>query len=1341
MLNSTPGSPRPNVAREGLNHYIEELSREWDLNIAPHREGDSPRKRKDRAIATDEEDAERCISKISHLWYKDRSRLARARSEFEREAVEMQTGWMHKSRVDHDLLPNSSSPATSLSLSRRLELLRCLHRHVLHNSKEVSQESMAQRSFSSSMSLGDADTMPGPDQPIIGLDDVPGNSRGAELQVTDFRGLGHSKRRSNGGNIFDGAFKKPRLPSSDNYSTHEAVNAADHVPTRTHELPRSRHDARQSSPSPFRVAPVASSSNLVRALSDQEELSVQSIDTPNVSFTSHTSSVFSRRSNDDSTASIYSIQTTALDNSFDDSKTGEHHPSSHTHYGSDMSDEDYFDAVLTQPLSQCDIEEQDESSEESPISDPDGARGKLIALRLEDTFPELPASLIRLSLPVRYEITRVFLHAGVSLHDLKIPVGLDLHDYSALWTFLKQHPSLLNKNFPEKSSRDAWDASMNRFTCGSRGVVMSGNLHFRKASEGPVFHFQLQPLKTDITHRLSRRFGNDRFFEITIPGLSPRNLSAAGSLGREAVVKWIVHRVHKILSLEWKTFYVKPDKVRKAGKDYLSKESLDSTASHRLYLFAIDGVGFQATETIPRKDENPRAHTAMPVKAMLNWLIPLQRNQEQPFLKLFSRVRLGLSKTYATVVLSPSEIVYRPQDLKSRDGETMNDGCGEISLRTALKIVDILGLSHVPSGFQARIGGAKGFWVVNYDRKTDTDWIDIYPSQTKWVAHPFVYSDEDTDHRTFEVVQWASPLRSANLNLQFLPLIEDRGESQGNMRNNIAHLLKSRLTHEISKQRSAMDSPYLFRVWARDNNTGIQDRIKYGHVPFEAGLPVSREERLGMLSDAGFDPKKLQYLRDQARQAYSSKCQALKEKLNITIGRSTYAYMVVDFRGILEPDEVHLGFSSRFTDEVSGFNETFLHDMKVLVARSPAHYTSDIQKVKAVFKLELRSLKDVIVFSSKGDFPLAKKLSGGDYDGDIAWICWEPSLVDNFQNDDIPVCPDLVKLGHLEKDCTTYEDLVVESADPTALLLERSLDFNLQEAFLGICTGYKERVCYARNNVRNDDAVFLSTLLSLLVDQAKQGYTFTKASWDTIKKEVIKFEGPQPAYKGNTFHGRPYHIIDYLKFVVAHDTVEKTLTEFHQSLPDADTWDEDVVKLSQRAKEQAKKNSEWAHIMTRLQADIEDVRRTWNVKLRGRDLEGDERKGRMSMALNIVYSQWISIMPSEDTLVTRSLLLPFASDSELSPWALLKASVCFHDYHASQFVWRMAGKQLCHLKAMACGKSGTRTITEEMYAMLRPDATFVKLILSEEHEPQFHEARAESELRSDQWEADASRDD
>ena len=72
---------------------------------------------------------------------------------------------------------------------------------------------------------------------------------------------------------------------------------------------------------------------------------------------------------------------------------------------------------------------------------------------------------------------------------------------------------------------------------------------------------------------------------------------------------------------------------------------------------------------------------------------------------------------------------------------------------------------------------------------------------------------------------------------------------------------------------------------------------------------------------------------------------ALLDRGSIPVGRSASAFILADPYGVLEEDECYLCFSSTFTDETSGFSGVMLHDIDVLVTRSPAHTPSDVQKV------------------------------------------------------------------------------------------------------------------------------------------------------------------------------------------------------------------------------------------------------------------------------------------------------------------------------------------------------------------------------------------------------------
>lgn len=339
----------------------------------------------------------------------------------------------------------------------------------------------------------------------------------------------------------------------------------------------------------------------------------------------------------------------------------------------------------------------------------------------------------------------------------------------------------------------------------------------------------------------------------------------------------------------------------------------------------------------------------------------------------------------------------------------MNDGAGRISPSLMRKIRDVLGLPTIPSAVQGRLGSAKGMWLVDVKDQSNEDWIETYPTQRKWQCD---MSDEA--HRTLEVRSWSTELNSASLNIQFLPILEDRARDPLRMRATFFRNMTNQSEEELQDLKRALQHPELFRKWIREGSQPSFQQLTSRSVPFLGGLPENYEDIMSFLVDGGFEPMRLKFLQELVFQKQKMKGDAMKEELKIKIAKSTYAYILVDFWGVLEEDEVHLCFSSKFNDGTEELSD--LDGRDILVARSPAHLPSDIQKVRAVFKPELRHLRDVIIFSSKGDMPLAAQLSGGDYDGDKSWICWDPDIVNNFHNHSLPPKPDFSP--YLAKDFT-----------------------------------------------------------------------------------------------------------------------------------------------------------------------------------------------------------------------------------------------------------------------------------------------------------------------------------
>lgn len=530
----------------------------------------------------------------------------------------------------------------------------------------------------------------------------------------------------------------------------------------------------------------------------------------------------------------------------------------------------------------------------------------------------------------------------------------------------------------------------------------------------------------------------------------------------------------------------------------------------------------------------------------------------------------------------------------------------------------------------------------------------------------------------------------------------------------IGGLLKRSLEEAIAEQRNAMENPLLFRLWAQEN-TG--SRHREGPVPYVGSLPQRSDDQINALLDAGFEPKRLKFLSDLSLTAQRDKCEEIKKRMNIRINCSTYAFMVVDFLGVLEENEIHLGFSSSFKDEQTGFSETFLHGMDVLVARSPAHYPSDIQRVKAVFKLELGSLKDVVIFSKKGRTALAAKLSGGDYDGDKAWVCWHQDIVTNFENAAVPPSPDLVEEGFLSKQTKTYRDLCQQHGDQaSSRFFEQSLLFNMQPAFVGRCTNFKENYCYREGSIRSEAAIRLSTLLSDLVDQSKQGIEFSSADWTRFSRLLLgsKPSPPKPAYKFDTYNGaKPFkHITDYLKFDVLLPVVEKALRDLHKPIDGTKPpvhWDPDLAKLASVWVEIKDKHPEVAPILRQLDTDLEGLYQQWRVQVPDTSFQSKV------VRLN---STFLSIQPLEPAGILVEAIRRGGLPGEFSVWSLLKASTLFKKfYKKGPFVWWVAGRQLCMLKScMQTNEAHMQVsadhlpmvVCPEIYVALRADGKYIR---------------------------------
>lgn len=159
-----------------------------------------------------------------------------------------------------------------------------------------------------------------------------------------------------------------------------------------------------------------------------------------------------------------------------------------------------------------------------------------------------------------------------------------------------------------------------------------------------------------------------------------------------------------------------------------------------------------------------------------------------------------------------------------------------------------------------------------------------------------------------------------------------------------------------------------------------------------------------MVVDAGFDPRISAYACNHLHRHVDQQTLGLTRDFRIPISQSMSAFIVPDSLGVLGPDEIYVAFSGEGPiDPVTGCPLSHLAG-PVLAFRSPCKLPTDVQRYTAVYRPELRHLKDCIVMSASAtqcrQSP-ASFLAGGDYDGDTATIIFDQTLVQPFvQADD-----------------------------------------------------------------------------------------------------------------------------------------------------------------------------------------------------------------------------------------------------------------------------------------------------------------------------------------------------
>ncbi|KAL2866274.1 RNA dependent RNA polymerase [Aspergillus lucknowensis] len=959
----------------------------------------------------------------------------------------------------------------------------------------------------------------------------------------------------------------------------------------------------------------------------------------------------------------------------------------------------YDDSVVAHMLSEEATLSREFTSNGGSFEEPRySAEGDIVAELLQSGPFSLEHSLPpSVSLRYRYELERIGRAWNVPLNRMLAGDSISLK-YDEFWKWIEGHSQRDGRPIPEKPARKAWDAACGTFRTEkhSEVVVLTGDLEWCTKSEPGVLRLKLNPLKTERSCRFHRRFSPDRFLSLTLPAPtrppSYLRLPSHPALLRESIALWLTQNPHKCLGRTWKPFYV---------KEVTQKRKIKAEPKFRVDFFAIDGIDFTghfspSLYRVSPKDENSDSHSPMGLESLLEWHLSPRENLDQTNLKLFQRMSLGLSKTFATILLKPKQVLYLRDDPGHR---VMNDGCALMSRKLANMICDSLGITgNTPSSFQGRIAGAKGLWMVDsHHSQISADgsdvWIQISDSQLKIKPHPREWQEPiDDEQLTFEVVKWSKPLHPVDLNIQLLAIL-DHG---GHVKDYIAGLARlgiqgvARDFFEVLRSNSPMLCRSLAQKIRPIADTGAGFMIQ-SLRRLEQWM-TDDVEAIIRFSEAGFAPRDFYPLRKRLGRCLWSLLKRYVEELRIEVPLSTYAFCIADPYGVLKEDEVHFGFSTNWRDDRGLFEDNLLDGIDVLVGRLPAHLPSDIQRRRAVWKPELRHFKDVIVFPTTGDIPLADMLSGGDYDGDTPWICWDQNIVRNFYNSSPPNGNENRPPEYFG---ITKHSVPMREIQSMTEFLESSFTFNLTLSNLGRCTVEHEKLSY-EESIDSKNAKDLSCLLSHLVDGRKAGIHLSESAWQQYRKKISPSVRELPAYKNADRKPNNGNIIDYIRFEASRAERKKVLTNLEEAFPEAENSrhrDQDLVQPWNEAQQQAEatprdeSGTTLYSVLKQTSRKIDSLHLRWSRSLSG-------GTGSFSPFALEAAEQARAIPPPASG---NHPMIHVWRHSQTS-WLELMASYAYQKQPQSSFAFHAFGEVLCQIKSRSLP---SRTVSNEILTCYR----------------------------------------
>lgn len=638
-----------------------------------------------------------------------------------------------------------------------------------------------------------------------------------------------------------------------------------------------------------------------------------------------------------------------------------------------------------------------------------------------------------------------------------------------------------------KSSWDDIDKADNISRC----VVYTGFLQFDTsadpfAGEGH-WSIKLGPPSSSASNRFYRKFDSERFLslKLDVEGLSQSDRTRA------------MEQLQQVLA--------QPILFLGRLYEYLCEKD------GRLICFATTVPGLQKTS----------------LADLVSWHMPIDDaslNLSLTMSKFWSRLALGFSDTIQTVVFKPGQIKFDVPDglptINPASGRIMTDGCSMASVSCFTELSEILSTKRTACAVQARLGGAKGVWIIDPSGTGQEPFATVRNSQQKFSLASGKY---DPQHWTLEVCKVVGGARNTNtkgtLNWQIIGVLQDGG---------VPAMAFVEIVNEFVKEEAShlMDWTNPARIWSSiatlgrvtamrlnllDDDDEEEPIMEMAGQQYSSGMPRDPYETCLKLLEAGFLPTNCPLLAHKVRFCLEQLLAPAQQKYRIPLESSAHLMAIPDPTGLLAPGEVFVRLSSGWRDRQTGIEMDVLSG-QVLVARNPCVLPTDVQKVRARDIPELYVYTDLIVFSVQGSISTMELLSGGDFDGDMVYAYWDPRLVDAFHTADVryasaPFSEDVC----FDKDTRRVGNYLSLFDDVSMALQQYSIDDCLHSSMnfhLGIYHGFHVANMYY-HGYRHEDSVYLAHMCSKLVDAPKQGLKLRSEVFQADRRRFSRLPIPR----------------------------------------------------------------------------------------------------------------------------------------------------------------------------------------------------------------------------------------